>query len=342
MNALPELITQPQDTVHKPLFEIESYAGKKGLALSFKVNMRDEAVYPREDPKYHKRRKDDWFSCEGNKYIPQQIHNRADAIRAVENFHLPEDIRQEASRAARRLVSAFEKVATMVTIRDLPHGKLDRRKLSEVVEAAAAGTYDPNRIRPFRKTLSAPAKTPVIAIVASAGMGEMWADANFIPKIVRITLGVQWACEAAGMQVYAALVEGNQPVPGSGYTEATRAHIIADPFRTMPMSLYGALFHRDLYRYAKICAESADHRAHEGFCLVEGMNPRFAEYGCVFSAMDGGNAVNWARQNLNADLVLSIGNNTDAKDADLVVERDWNLDKAVEEVVKQAKKLGRK
>lgn len=330
-----------QPKVPGPVFTISEYKGVKGKGISFETNMRDEAAYYEENRKKKMGYgESDWSSTSGNEYVPREIHNASDAIDAVNQFIMPKEIRSQALRASRHLVNALDKVATLKVIEDQPTGRINRRRIADLVRASDAGTYNPDEIRPFRKVISTPAKVPVIAIVADASNAKMWSDAAYIPKILKITLGVLWACESVGLQTYAALCEEYYRIDTdkSGYQEGIWAHILAEPFKALPMKYYASLLHRDLWRFAGITIEGADQKAHEKF---KTLGYGWGNYGTNWPSLDGGNAVNWARQRYQADIVIAIGDVKDKKQADIQLDAKFTVEQAVQQIVKQAKSIRR-
>lgn len=335
-----------QPTATRPLYKFTDYRTSKGAkALAVQVSIADAAKFYAISSERTRRAEygSNWDTITryGHAHHPamnRTISNVQDALTAMDEFEFPKDIKQAATRASRRLVSVFEEVTRLIRIDDLPSGgRLDRRKLPSVARHTASGDYDANVIRPYRRTEPRPAKVPTVAIVASAANLEMWSDAEYLPRIITLTLGILWACEAAGLNTYAALTAGHARPCETGIAEAIYATMLADPDHTISPRAFGIAFHRDLWRYSKMCAQLADWSGQQRLAQLGGSIAY--NMGYAFPSRNGGNAVQFAREVLHADIVIAIGQITDAAQADIQLDATFNLDQAVEAVAAQAKTL---
>jgi hypothetical protein len=332
-----------QPTTTKPLLRFDEYAGVKGRALSVRIDLRDMAAYYREDARFAGAHARNWSSAPANKFIQQSIRNAEDAIAAVKGFDFPVDLRAEARRHARSLTHVFAQTVNKVIQRDQVTGRMDRRKLDDVALHTALGTFDAQQVRPFRRITQAPIKPPVIALVASAGNAEMWMDAVYIPRVLALVLSITWAAEAAGLPTYAALVQGHSRLlPGGQYREAHQVVMVAEPGKRISPTTYAVGMHRDLWRNGLMTAWAADYTAFARLLALRGEVARTANYYLGFPCLHGGNAVRWARQMLDADVVISIGANQDARTADIQLGSRFSVSEAVQQVVQQAKALAKR
>ncbi len=328
-----------QPVTTKPLYLFEDYSTKQGeTALSVQIDIRDLAKLYAEHESQSGQYESNW-SCNGKaQYIPQTIHNADEALNALEGFQFPADIKRDAQRASRQLTDAFEQVSKLQTVHNLTSGKLDRRKFNAIARHTSAGTFDNDTVRPYRRTQPTPGTLPTIAIVVSAGWQEMWRDPHYIPRVLTLTLGIVWACQAVGLPVYAALCQGHCDLNTSKYAQAVKANMLLTPDSTISPKAYGIALHSDLWRYGSITSLAADPQANQVFTRIRSRKLRNSKLQ-YFSALNGGHAVNWARKNLNADLVISIGRNQDRRDADIQLDGDFTLDQAVKAISQQAKSL---
>lgn len=335
-----------QPVLNHSLYVMDEYQSVSGKpAISVRLSMREQARFYAEHPKSSGYYESDWDSIyyaeddEGGRMMGL-VHNAYDALQAVRNFRLPLAIRSEALRASRELTHIFANVASLTVITDLVSGRLDRRKLPRVAETTLAGTFRLEEVRPYRKILPSPSKQPIVAIIASAGNGEMWNDSSYIPRVLKLTLSLLWACEAAGLQSYAALVEGHAYLHGK-YKEAIFGHMLATPNESVALPAYAASFHRDLWRHGCMCAAMADYDGNQKLQALQGNYPGTINYGGDWLSWSGGNAIHWAQEILKPDLIISIGQNEDRQKADIVLESKFTIQQAVKEIAGQAKKLKR-
>lgn len=330
---------QPQRA--RPGYRFEDYLNAKDerslLALK---DIRDLNCYYAEDKRMAGQYESDW-STASSPYVEGRIHDADDALNAVEQFQFPAEVKREAERAARQLVEVFQDVTKLQRIDDLTSGRLDRRKLPQVARHTASGTYDENIIRPYRRTLPTPSKRATVAVLGSAGNVEMWRDEGYIPRVLILTLGIQWACEAANLPTWSLLVQEfnkaylkhDQP-----YREAHLGVILSQPGAVTSPRTFAAALHRDLWRYGQMTLDASDF---EGFARVRALAGRGVarSVGLSWPSHDGGDSVWWGRRVLEADLVIAIGNVSDRADADIQLESRFSITEAVSEIVKQARKL---
>lgn len=334
-----------QPVTDKKLYRFDEYTSKTGkTAFSMRISIKDMAAYYAEHPSQSGWYERDWDSSylggkKGSKYVPSCIKNANDALFVMDSWQLPPELKARATRASRYLAQVFEEVAKITIVHDLTSGKLDRRKLSEIARHTASGTFDAEQIRPYRRTIPTPAKTPTLAIVASVGNAEMWEDSDYIPRVIELTLGILWACEAAGLNAYAAGTEGHCDLSGRKYAEAVGARMLAEPNMTISPRTYAVAMHRDLWRHGKMTAQCADPDSNKTLMALRGQPANSSSIGASFPCYDGGNGVNWARKMLDADVIIAIGNIKDAKDADIKLGNKFELDAACKSIAEQAKKL---
>lgn len=325
-----------QPIATKALYQFDSYTGKTGKrSLSVRLNVRDMAQFYAEQDSQAGGYEDGWSTVYSNPYFSERIYNADCALKAIAGFTFPADIKQAAQRAARMLTEVFEQVSKLQTVHNLTSGKLDRSKFKSIAQHTAAGTYDNDVVRPYKRTQPTPAVLPTIAIVASAGNAEMWNDETYIPRVLTLALGVLWACQAANLPTYAALTKGHC------YIEAVQAHMLATPDSTISPKVYGVALHRDLWRYGEMTCQAADTEndnrlsPHNGY--VSGIGKK--TIGMRFPSRNGGQAVQWAREILKADIVIAIGNITDKSDADIQLDSSFTLEQAIKSIAQQASKL---
>lgn len=330
--------SEVQPIAEKRVFEFAEYVDG-GKALSVQMDIRDMAAYYAEDSRLEGGYERSWSSCGGSEMIPREVHNAEQAIEAVRGYQFPLEVRHEARRHARSFASVFADVMARETLRHQVSGRLDRRKLDSVAMHTSAGTYKAEVVRPYRRTVSQPVKPPTVAVVASAGNGEMWHDAGYIPRVVKLTLALLWGAEASGLAVYGALTQGHSDVKQREYAHAIQGIMLAKPGERVSPSAYAVGLHRDLWRYGLWTTRTADYEGARKLARL-GRDKVTAE--CAprwFSSYGGGRGVNWARAVLGADVVISIGYLQDRDEADIKLRSDFSLEDAVKDVVKQAKSL---
>lgn len=326
-----------REITSKTLFSFQEYAVKGNKALSVVSDIRDMAQFYAECPEMAGTDYGSWSSAKASKYITERVRDAEEALRVVREFEFPQAVRLEAKRHARTLTGVFQEVVQRVTFHDQLNGRLDRHKLNKVAFQTVLGTYDANQVRPYQRTVQAPAKPPTIAIVASAGNGEMWDDATYIPRVVELSLALVWACEAAGLRTYSALTSGH--VHPHGYRHAELAVMLAKPGERFSPSTYAVALHRDLWRCAKMVLRAADFDSTKRLSQVAGVSATGWNIGSMFPSYTGGYGVRWAQETLKPDMVIGIGKLTDLAQADIQLGSQFSIGEAVKDVAAQAKKL---
>jgi hypothetical protein len=168
----------------------------------------------------------------------------------------------------------------------------------------------------------------------------MWADEGYIPRVLTLALSVLWACEAAGLDTYAALTEGHlRPARSQRYREAVFGAMLASPGTTVSPRAYGVALHRDLWRYGFMTAQAADEAGNRRLCELAGGGEGPGSIGLRWPSINGGAASRWAREVLGADIVVGIGRITDTPDIKL--GSSFSIAEAVKEIAVQARKLER-
>jgi hypothetical protein len=327
-----------QPTATRPLFRFDEYEGSSGKALSVRVSLRDMARFYAEDPRQAGGYEDTWRTCDGSPYLPRAIHNADEALDAVASFSFPAGLRAAAQRAARHLTHTFTPLTRLAEQRDLPAGRLDRRKLPALAQATARGDTDVSGLRPYRRLSPTPATLPTVAIVASAGNAEMWHDADYIPRVLTLTLGVLWACQAVGLPACAALTQGHcDLLPRGYYREAVAGWMLATPDEIIPLQAYAVALHRDLWRYGIMSVQAADYESNRRLMALRGRRAGKTSIGYGWPSYHGGAAATWARQVLGADVVIGLGRITDTPDIHLPTA--CTLEEAVARIARQAETL---
>ncbi len=329
-----------QPVATKPLFKRGEFLDESARrSLSITTDIRDHARFYAEDPRVAGWYEYDWYSTGGSRYFQAYVSNADTALDAMAGFQFPAEISTTARRASRQLVGAFEMVARLQVQRHLTSGRLDRRKLNQVAMHTAAGTYDGDKIRPYRRSTPTPAELPTIAIVADGANTQMWGDSEYTPRVLALTLAIQWACEAAGLPAYSALCQGNaqtfKDYPGGG----VYGTLLAAPGQVISPRTYGAALHRDLWRHSKMTLHTADFEYLKFHADQIGSSISSYLYGRDWTSRDGGSAVAWAQQTLGADFVIAIGDIRDHSSAIATLPTTVGIQDAVAIVAKTAQQL---
>jgi hypothetical protein len=339
-----------QPVAHHALFTFDDYRSDTGQpALSATINIQDLGRFWAEDKRQAGGYEGNWSSVRRHYRNPfgiSNITNADEAMAAMKNFEFPVDIKVEARRLSAQLYDLFEQVTKFTREYDHISGRLDRRKLTKLARHTIAGTYDVNQVRPYRRFVPTPSKIPTIAIITSGGNAEMWGDKDYIPNVIKLTLGVQWACEAANLPTYAALTKENIVLdPNSHYKDAVLGILLAEPDRTYSPRHYGIALHRDLWRHGQMTCQAADYEANVMFQSLRNPREPSRKYdqgratrrtiGALWPSVNGGNGVQWARDHLGADIVLAIGNITDGEKADVHLKTAFSTKQAVDNIVWQ-------
>lgn len=327
-----------QTRATKPLYDFQDYTTATGQpALSVQISVRDIAKFYAAHPHLvNGGVEHNWATINGSEHVNRRIEDIDDALDALERFEFPARLKADANRAARTLTHVFEQIARLTILHDLTAGRIDRRKFADIARTTAAGTFDVNMVRPYRRTQPAPITPPTLAIIASAGAAEMWADPTYIPRVVTLALSVQWACEAAGLLAYMALVRTHCRLDDAQpYREAIEAFMFATPDQTISPKTFGVALHRDLWRRGIIASAAADYESFTRLTALQGERPDPKLCGGSFPSRNGGHASRWAREVLRADVVIGIGHITDTPDIHLNAR--FSLDEAVTQIAHQAR-----
>ncbi|MCA9912403.1 MAG: hypothetical protein KC496_03605 [Anaerolineae bacterium] len=305
------------------------------------VSIKELGKYPDISPAASQTAKE--FTGDGNSdtrnplfpNLPKEI-NRSNARAAVQAFVFPSELKTQAMRSGARLAAVFDDVARMIMTRDHTSGKLNRAKLPDVVQATLHNTYDENKIRPYRRAEMKPAKRPHIVVVASASTSSMWSHKRYIPNALELALSIQWACESAGLQATAAMTR--EIINSKGWFVPV---IIGDSQRPIPLSQYAPLFQRDLYRIGWMSWHLNRLDIHDALKAQQGYSYNYDDPWNSLSAYSGGDAVAWARNDKQADIVIAIGNVRDARNADIVLsgKPSQTVSQALDMVIATARKF---
>lgn len=304
-------------------------------ALAF--NLADMATFPVSDPAIAGYPDDGWSSTSGSKAIPRRINTRTDALDAVQSFVLPADDIATARRNARRLTNLMQTSGSPETVRRLPTGRLDMPRVIRRYDDLAAGRVSDDAALIYKRRAYSAPKRPHVAVVADGSWRAMWEDEDHVPRVTALSLGVQWAAEAAGIDCTAALTNHMMRFDNP-YT--LLAITIAGTGRRIPTSALATCYHRDMYRCAYLRAGTASAALYRDLKLKtkDGWNA----WNSSSSAGTGGRAVAYARNVLNADLVIAIGNVTDKDKADIIVGAKSNLEAALATIAARMDELNRK
>lgn len=332
------------------LFEFENYIGhdkKKWLGVT--LDVADIAKFYQPDLKNGVDRwpynDHEWDFGSQNEYIPFQITGAKQAMRAINDLEFPRTIRFNGEKNSRELIDAFDEVARKLVLHNQMTGRVDRRKNLQVAKGFATGDMDIERIRPYRRVAYQDAQLPVVAIVASGSWGESWHDSSYIPRVLTLTLAIQWACEATGLKVWSGLEQGNCDVsPKSEYKGAQLTYRLSNPMVAQPVRNYISLLHRSLFHWGYMCALGAD-----GPALLKIEQLEHPDHDSIhdatyyihhgFPSMNGGYAVHHVRQTINPDIVIAIGNILDKGDADINIDSGAKLELAIHKIAEQARSL---
>lgn len=313
--------------------------GSGQSALSITMSLKDMAKFyrPHREDLYGGAFTESWSSVWNSEYLPFRIRNEQDAMRAMNEGQFPETLRAEAKRAASKLTNAFQQVDDWTTIGQQRSGRLDQRQVKAIGQTLERDG-DLNALRPYQRSQPVPARQPLVVIVTSGGFGEMWADEKYIPRALTLTLAVQWACEAVGVQARSFFaLEHIRIGKNYKYRHVQAAIEIADSRARTPLPVYLTALHRDLYRYGFMTVCAAEKEGYAELARVRGSSPSRNIVGHEYSAANGGRAVDWARQTLQPDMVISIGRNTDAQRADVTLNSKFTVQEAVSSIAEQLK-----
>jgi hypothetical protein len=328
---------QPAAT-RSPLHFAPYRIGGGQSALSITLHIKEMAKFyrpHRED--LYPALNDRWASISGSEHVPHLVNGVKDALRVMETCPFPVQVQAQAKRAASKLTDVFQQVEDWTTISQQRSGRMDRRQVQHIAQTLERDG-DLSTLRPYKRSEPLPARQPLIAIVTSGAWGQMWADETYIPRALTLTLAVQWACEAVGVQARSFFTLGHSRI-GKRYKHArVQAGVeIADSRARTPLPTYLVALHRDLYRYGFMSACTAHQETYAELGRIKGLSPSRDYAGQIFTAATGGWAVDWARQMIQPDMVISIGANTDAHAADVALNSRFTVEAAVASIAQQLK-----
>lgn len=281
---------------------------------------------------------EDYTGSKGERALSIQLHIR-DMPSPVGTLSFPPALRQQAARASVPLTEALADLGAALRVqRNLVSGqRLDPRKKRAVGVALRRGVVDANELRPYQRRESQP-HLPRIAVVASAGVEEVNADPTYIGRITQLCLAIGWACETAGAEVTAHLCEGQSGLsPHQPYRTAVLGYTLLEQGRMTPLPAYNvalmrSLFYGEGFRNAYL----ADAKARQMAAALVGHQVGWAG---AYLSNHGGAAVQWAREMHRAELVIAVGNITDAGASDIRLGTDFGVTEACAEIAKQARVL---
>ena len=261
----------------------------------------------------------------------------------VPDREYPQTARTQAHQAAAKLAGPLEDLGRSLQVqRDLVTGaRLDPHKRHSVGVAMRRGEVDAVALRPYqRRSLSE--DLPKISLIASCGVAEVNADSTYVNRVTQLALSLSWACEAIGMEVNAALMEGhaksylskNQPI-----REAQLAYILTQPGRFTPLQKYAVTLDRRTFYGVGYAGATRDHAEFLQRCAALQGRSSIA-WGDTYPGLNGGAGVHWARTFWpEGDLVIGIGRLTDLDSADIQLGNQFDLESAVQEILRQASAL---
>jgi len=256
-----------------------------------------------------------------------------------ENF--PTDLRSRATVASAILADVFDELGQVWGIeRDMLTGqRLDPKKRHAVGVGMRTGNIDIEAIRPYMRR-SMTKTMPKVAIVCSAGNAELHMNTTYVGKIAQVVLATAWACEIVGVEAVATLNEEfiEYEMRHPKYKECQVAYTIYESGRTTPLQHFSLLLDRDSFMWEGFKnAFIADPNAQKVFAALNGRSR--VDWGFATSSRNGGKACHWARVRHEADLVISMGDITDTKFADIVLGHEFDINRAVKSIAQQVKKL---
>lgn len=315
-------------------FETDTF--DRGRGLSIRVPISDVAAYYRYDERVRPYCEfNGWKRIRKNRYVGKDIESYADYASWMMDHQFPDSIMLSAKRDSGVLVESLEHLRKRVNERDLINGRLDRRKLPRVARHLAAGTYDVETVRPYRRTRYTDSNAPTIAIVGSIETSAMTTE--YTSNMIQLVLTVLWACEAAGLQAHAAMVQGKHiaELQRPPYDHVVQGFMLTDPDRPVPARHYSIFLHMPLWMHLKVHIKATDYAYAD---LISSMEDRVVQDGTVlnnFATRHGGYAVMWAREVLDADIVIAIGNIKDIRNADVALSSTFNTKQALAHLAQQ-------
>lgn len=331
---------------NRPMFKFERYATANGQrALSVTTHLKDfAALYDAEWNKDYMKVNFRRLYKDTNEWIPQRFETYEQMRQYMSSYVIPAKLRQIANRASTDLADIFQEVAAIKLLRDQEVGLLDPHKMPALVGGLMTNTYNPEDVMPYMQVQSTPSKRPTIGLVASLGNAEMHSDTGYVARIGALVLGVAWACEAAGLDLYAAITQGaaslNPVGEWAGIQQAIHPFYLAHPHDSVSPRCFSSVLSAATWQTALIAANLADKPNYTRMMGLFGHRST-PNAGRGFLSYDGGNAVDWMRQQHQADVVIAVNKITDIDAADIRLGKQFDLNSAVKEIAAQARKLVR-
>jgi hypothetical protein len=322
------------DRPHK-CFQTDTF--DRGRGLSIRVPISDVAAYYRYDERVQPYCEyNGWHTLPTNQYVTQSLTSYSDYADWMMDHQFPDSIMLSAKRDSGTLIESMEHLRKRVNERDLINGRLDRRKLPRVARHLAAGTYDVETVRPYRRTRYADSNAPTIAIVGSIQTSAMRTP-GYTSNMIQLVLTVLWACEASGLPAHAAMVQGKYltGMQRTSYDHVVQGFMLTDPDRPVPARHYSVFLSADLWMHLKVHIKATDYEYAD---LIASMEDRYVQDGRVlnnFATRHGGHAVQWAREVLDADIVIAIGSIKDMHDADVALSSGFSPQMALAHLAQQ-------
>lgn len=314
------------------------------MGLSVQIGIDHVAAYYADNPtalRYCERGQ--WPRIRQGKHLTRDLLTYEDYARWMADFTLPDELRFTAERAAGPLAESLDHLSRRVVERDLVHGRIDRHKLPEVGKAAAMGNYSDDAVRPYRRVEYRDAYTPTVAVVASFETQATNGSGYYCANVSTLAMSILWACESAGIHAQAALVQARTKLRGwdlpKGYDEVIQGFMLTEPERIIPARAYGIFLNDDLWMHMKVAVKSCRMDYAEMICFMDNEPLRKGELRNRFGTAEGGHAVHWARTVLGADMVVAIGNIADKEDAEVSLESNFTVEKAIKALAKETVKL---
>ena len=277
------------------------------------------------------------------------------------NKAMPDDLRASANKISALLSDVFAQISEERRIqRDLVSGaRVDPRKRHAIAVGLMRGEVDSDVIRPYYRRDNQPV-VPTISIIASAGLYEV--TQSYMQTVGTLGIGLSWACEAVGIKTTVSFLEGHDPArinKPSTYRDANIAYTMIDEDSFTPLQKLNAAFdpalvttvgwtgvatHPDCAKIMNEMSGKLRYKYKTDYKMVEGKYVKHKKKityieGSIFPSQNGGNGVHWARTVKQAEMVIAIGNFTDAQDADIHLASNFDLMTAVKEIGKQARQL---
>lgn len=257
----------------------------------------------------------------------------------IMDFQVDPQIQLAAQQSAARIIRGVEFRTRKVVTRDRLSGRFDRRKIGRIEREVARGTYRHEDVRPYRRTEKLDSQLPTVVILGAMHTSAM--NTKYTQGMIKLLLSLRWACETAGLPVYAAATQGRRmPGPSSFITDtygpvryATQLFMLSTPDYQPPVKVYATFMDHQLWMRLKVHLKGTHPDYANLIAGTEGVDFRHqADYGLYnrFATSSGGYAVTWARQTLNADLVIACGNIADGGQADLYLPFSVDVDEAID------------